>query len=139
MNFNPAARSFVRLDTWMWFDPAAVAAGLGDRVRRRQLGDRHRDARQGRRVRRAGRQHGGTGCAGGGRPYAAGGSTDCLINFSQSSGGQPGQQWHFQVSLNWNVTAIGAALQGPPTITRTENEALTVLEAQAVTATRGTN
>jgi hypothetical protein len=73
-----------------------------------------------------------TGCAGGGRPYSSGGSTDCQITFSQASGSQPGQQWHFQVSLTWNVTATNAALTGPPTITRTGGQALTVLEAQAV-------
>jgi hypothetical protein len=73
-----------------------------------------------------------TGCTDGGRPYTAGGRTDCLINFSESSGRQPGQQWHFQVSLSWNVTAVGAPLEGPATITRTEDEAMTVLESQAV-------
>jgi len=59
-------------------------------------------------------------------------SSVILINFNRSSGGQPGQQWHFQVRLTWHVTATGAALQGPPTVTRTEDEAMTVLEAQAV-------
>jgi hypothetical protein len=132
VNFNPAARSFVRLDTWMWFDPAAwepvsvTASGGGNSVTVTATPDK---------VGVSGVPAGSevlTGCTNGGAPYRAGGSTDCLINFSQSSGTQPGQQWHFQVSLNWNVTAVGAALQGPPTITRTENEALTVLESQAV-------
>ena len=63
---------------------------------------------------------------------SSGGSTDCQITFSRASGSQPGQQWHFQVSLTWNVTATNAALTGPPTITRTGGQALTVLEAQAV-------
>jgi len=132
VNFNPAARSFVRLDTWMWFDPAAwqpisvTASGGGNSVKVTATPGR---------VGVSGVPAGSTvltGCAGGGRPYGAGGSTDCMINFDRSSGGQPGQQWHFQVSLTWNVAATGAALQGPATITRTENEALTVLEAQAV-------
>ena len=132
VNFNPAARSFVRLDTWMWFDPAAwqpvsvTASGGGNSVTVTATPGKVgvSGVPAGSTVR--------TGCAGGGRPYSAGGSTDCLINFNRSSGGQPGQQWHFQVSLTWNVTATGAALQGPPTVTRTEDEALTVLEAQAV-------
>jgi hypothetical protein len=132
VNFNPAARSFVRLDTWMWFDPAAwqpisvTASGGGNSVTVTATPGRVgvSGVPAGSTVR--------TGCAGGGRPYAAGGSTDCMINFNRSSGGQPGQQWHFQVSLSWTVTATGAALQGPATITRTEDEALTVLEAQAV-------
>jgi hypothetical protein len=132
VNFNPAARSFVRLDTWMWFDRAAwdpivvTAAGGGNQVTLtatpKAVGVSGVPA--GSEVR--------TGCAGGGRAYAAGGSTDCMINFARSSGGQPGQQWHFQVNLTWGVVAEGAALQGPPTITRTEDEALTVLEAQSV-------
>jgi hypothetical protein len=73
-----------------------------------------------------------TGCAGGGRPYVPGGTTDCSIVFGRSSGGQPGGQWPFQVSLTWDVAAIGAPLTGPATITRSEDEALTVLEVQAV-------
>ena len=52
--------------------------------------------------------------------------------FSRASGTQPGQQWHFQVALTWNVTATGAPLDGPPTITGPRTEALTVLETQAV-------
>ena len=132
VNFNPAARSFVRLDTWMWFDPAAwqpvsvTASGGGNSVTVTATPGKVgvSGVPAGSTVR--------TGCADGGRPYSAGGSTDCLINFNRSSGGQPGQQWHFQVSLTWNVTATGAALQGPPTVTRTEDEAMTVLEAQAV-------
>ena len=139
VNFNPAARSFVRLDTWMWFDPAAwqpvsvTASGGGNSVTVTATPGK---------VGVSGVPAGSTvltGCAGGGRPYSAGGSTDCLINFSRSSGTEPGQQWHFQVSLTWNVTAVGAALQGPPTITRTEDEALTVLEAQAVAGNPGNN
>jgi hypothetical protein len=139
VNFNPAARSFVRLDTWMWFDPAAwqpvsvTASGGGNSVTVTAT-----PSKVGVSGVPAGSQVA-TGCAGGGKPYAGGGSTDCLINFSQSSGTQPGQQWHFQVSLSWNVTAVGAPLQGPPTITRTENEALTVMEAQAVNGDPGTN
>jgi hypothetical protein len=137
VNFNPAARSFVRLDTWMWFDPAAwqpvsvTASGGGNSVTVTATPGKVgvSGVPAGSDVR--------TTCAGGGKPYTDGGSTDCSINFSQSSGTQPGQQWHFQVSLTWNVTAVGAALQGPPTITRTEDEALTVLETQAVNGTSG--
>ena len=73
-----------------------------------------------------------TGCAAGGKAYTDGDTTDCSITFSQASGAQPGQQWHFQVALSWNVTAVGAPLQGPAVITRAEDEALTVLESQAV-------
>jgi hypothetical protein len=132
VNFNPANRSFVRLDTWMWFDPAAwepvsvTASGGGNSVTVTATPSKVgvSGVPAGSQVR--------TGCTNGGAPYRAGGSTDCLINFGQSSGTQPGQQWHFQVSLNWNVTAVGAALDGPPTITRTEDEALTVMESQAV-------
>ena len=133
VNFNPAARGFVRLETWMWFDAAAwqpisvTAAGGGNSVTVTATPGR---------VGVSGVPAGSgvkTGCAGGGRAYAAGGATDCSITFSQASGAQPGQQWHFQVGLTWDVTAVGAPLQGPPTITRAEDEALTILESQAVT------
>jgi hypothetical protein len=135
VNFNPAARGFVRLETWMWFDAAAwepisvTAAGGGRSVMVTatpgQVGVSGVPA--GSQVE--------TACADGGKAYVAGGQTDCSITFSQASGTQPGQQWHFQVGLTWNVTAVGAPLQGPPTITRTEDEALTVLESQAVAGT----
>jgi hypothetical protein len=133
VNFNPAARGFVRLETWMWFDAAAwqpisvTAAGGGNSVTVTATPGR---------VGVSGVPAGSdvkTGCAGGGRAYAAGGATDCSITFGQASGTQPGGQWHFQVGLTWDVTAVGAPLQGPPTITRAEDEALTVLESQAVT------
>jgi hypothetical protein len=112
VNFNPAARSFVRLDAWMWFDPAAwqpvsvTASGGGNSVTVTATPGK---------VGVSGVPAGSTvltGCAGGGRPYSAGGGTDCMINFSRSSGAEPGQQWHFQVSLTWNVTAVGAAPPG---------------------------
>jgi hypothetical protein len=64
-------------------------------------------------------------------PYGACGGTDRSLAFDRSSG-QQGQQWHFQVSLTGDVTAVGAALAGPPTVTRAEDEALFALEAQAV-------
>jgi hypothetical protein len=140
VNFNPAERAFVRLPTWMWFDGAAwqpisvTAQAGGPPVTVTATPDQ---------VSVSGVPDGSdveTGCANGGKPYAAGGNTDCQITFSQSSGTQPGQQWHFQVALTWNVTATGAALQGAPTITRAGNEALTVLESQAVSgSTGGTN
>jgi hypothetical protein len=132
VNFNPAARAFVRLETWMWFDAAAwqpisvTAAGGGNSVTVTATPGQ---------VAVSGVPGGSdvkTGCAGGGKAYAAGGATDCSITFSQASGAQPGQQWHFQVALSWNVTAVGAPLQGPAVITRAEDEALTVLESQAV-------
>jgi hypothetical protein len=135
VNFNPAARGFVRLETWMWFDAAAwepvsvTAAGGGNSVTVTAT-----PGRVGVSGVPAGSQVK-TGCAAGGKAYVAGGQTDCSITFSQASGTQPGQQWHFQVGLTWNVTAVGAPLQGPPTITRAEDEALTVLESQAVAGT----
>jgi hypothetical protein len=132
VNFNPAERSFVRLSTWMWFDPAAwqdisVTAQAG--------GPAVTVTASPNRVAVSGVPAGSlvdTRCAGGGKPYRAGGTTDCQITFSEASGTQPGQQWHFQVSLTWNVTATNATLEGPPTITRAGDQALTVLEAQAV-------
>ena len=132
VNFNPAAKGFVRLPTWMWFDAAAwtpvsvTAQAGGPPVTVTATPDR---------VSVSGVPAGSdvdTTCAGGGRPYSAGAATDCQITFSRASGTQPGQQWHFQVALTWNVTATGAPLDGPPTITRAEAEALTVLETQAV-------
>jgi hypothetical protein len=132
-SFNPATRSYVRLETWMWFDPAAwepvsvEASGGGNSVRVTATP---------RRVEVSGLPAGSTTettCTGGGRPYApGGGETDCSITFSRSSGSQPGQQWAFQVSMTWDVTVTGAALTGPPTITRSSDEALQVGEAQAV-------
>jgi hypothetical protein len=136
VNFNPATKGFVRLPTWMWFDQAAwdpisVTAQAG--------GPPVTVTATPSQVSVSGVPAGSdvdTTCAGGGKQYSAGGRTDCQITFSQSSGTQPGQQWHFQVGLTWNVTAIGAALEGPPTITRAEAEALTVLESQAVSGSQ---
>lgn len=136
VRFNPAERAFVRLETWMWFDPAAwqpvsvTASGGGNSVtvtaKPSRVGVSGLPAGSGVQ----------TGCAGGGRPYSAGGGTDCSITFGRSSGTQPGQQWQFQVSLTWDVTA-DAVLVGPPTITRAGDEALSVLEAQAVNGGAG--
>lgn len=131
VNFNPAARAFVRLETWMWFDPGAyepisvTASGGGNSVTVTATP---------RRVSVSGLPDGSdlnTTCTGGGRPYADGAGTDCSITFGTASGAQPGRQWHFQVALAYDVTAT-APLIGPPVLTRTEDEALTVLEAQAV-------
>jgi hypothetical protein len=130
VSFNPAQRAIVQLETWMWFDPAAwepisvTASGGGNSVRVTATPDRVGVSGV------PGSTE--TACTGGGRPYGGGGGTDCSLTFDRSSGGQPGQQWHFQVSLTWNVIAEGAALAGPPTVTRTEDEALFALEAQAV-------
>jgi hypothetical protein len=127
VNFNPAQRAFVRLETWMWFDPGAyepvsvTASGTPARVSVSGV-PAGSDLK--------------TACAAGGRPYADGGSTDCSITFSRSSGTEPGQQWHFQVALAYDVTAT-APLIGPPIITRAEDEALTVLESQAVAGAPG--
>jgi hypothetical protein len=138
VNFNPAARGFVRLEDWMWFDAAAwepvsvTASGGGNSVTVTATPSR---------VGVSGVPAGSdvkTACAGGGKAYVAGGATDCSITFSEASGTQPGQQWHFQVGLTWNVTAVGAPLQGPPTITRAEDEALTILESQAVAGATAT-
>jgi len=132
VSFNPAERAFVRLETWMWFDPAAwepvsvTASGGGNSVTVTATPAQ---------VSVSGVPAGSevkTGCAGGGRPYAEGRTTDCSITFARASGAQPDQQWHFQVALTWDVTAAGAALTGPTAITRGEDQALTVLEAQAV-------
>ena len=130
VSFNPAQRAIVRLETWMWFDPAAwqpisvTASGGGNSVTvtatptRVGVSGVPGDTE--------------TTCTGGGKAYPAGGTTDCSITFSRSSGTQPDQQWHFQVSLTWDVAAVGAALAGPPTVTRTADEALFALESQAV-------
>jgi hypothetical protein len=134
VHFDPADRSFVRLETWMWLDPggyepvSVTASGGGNSVTVTATPAQ---------VSVSGVPAGSaveTTCADGGPAYAAGGDTDCSITFSQASGTQPGQQWHFQVALTWDVTAQGAPLQGPPTITRAEDEALTVLESQSVNA-----
>jgi hypothetical protein len=134
VSFNPAQRTFVRpLETWMWFGPEAwqpvsVTASAPNStpvtVTATPRGVSVSGLPEDSTVE--------TGCAGGGRPYVPGGTTDCSIAFGRSSGGQPGGQWPFQVSLTWDVAAIGAPLTGPATITRSEDEALTVLEVQAV-------
>jgi hypothetical protein len=130
VHFNPAQRAIVHLETWMWFDAAAwqpvsvTASGGGNSVTVTATPARVSVSGV------PGVTE--TACTGGGRPYQAGGATDCSITFARSSGDQPGQQWHFEVSLTWDVTAVGAALTGPPTITRSEDQALFVLEAQAV-------
>ena len=130
VRFNPAQRAIVNLETWMWFDPAAwqpvsvTASGGGNSVTVTATPARVSVSGV------PGATE--TACAGGGRPYPSGGSTDCSITFARSSGTQPGRQWHFQVSLTWDVTAVGATLAGPPTVTRTEAQALFALEAQAV-------
>ena len=131
VSFNPAQRAIVRLETWMWFDPAAwqpvsvTASGGGNSVTVTATPSRVSVSGVPGTTK--------TACTGGGRPYPSAGGTDCSITFSRASGAQPDQQWHFQVSLSWDVTAVGAALAGPATVTRTEDEALFALEAQAVT------
>jgi hypothetical protein len=131
VRFNPATRTFVNLDTWMWFDPAAwqpisvTAAAGGNSV---TVTATPSTASVG------GLPAGSTsdtGCTGGGKPWSAGlSTTDCSVTFGRSSGGQPGQAWSFTVSLSWTVTAVGAPLTGPPVITLTANPSLQVLEAQ---------
>ena len=131
VSFNPAQRAIVRLETWMWFDPAAwepisvTASGGGNSVTVTATPARVAVSGVPGAVE--------TACTGGGKAYPAAGGTDCSITFSKSSGAQPGQQWPFQVSLTWDVTAVGATLAGPPTVTRAEDEALFALEAQAMT------
>ena len=133
VNFNPAERAFVRLETFMWFEPAAwdpvevTASGGGNSVTVTATPARVSVSGLPANTQTK------TTCASGGTPYSPGATTDCSITFGRSSGRQPGQQWHFQVSLTWTVTAVGAPLVGPPTIVRTEDEALQVLEAQTVT------
>ena len=133
VNFNPAERAFVRLETFMWFEPAAwdpvevTASGGGNSVTVTATPARVSVSGLPANTQTK------TTCASGGTPYSPGATTDCSITFGRSSGRQPGQQWHFQVSLTWTVTAVGAPLVGPPTIVRSEDEALQVLEAQAVT------
>jgi hypothetical protein len=134
VSFNPAQRSIVNLETWMWFDPAAwepvsvTASGGGNSVTVTATPGRVSVSGV------PGATE--TACTGGGRPYGGGGGTDCSITFDRSSGGQPDQRWHFQVSLTWDVTAVGAALTGAPTVTRSEGQALFALEAQAVNGGR---
>ncbi len=137
VRFNPAQRSIVNLETWMWFDPAAwepvsvTASGGGNSVTVTATPGRVSVSGV------PGATE--TACTGGGRPYTSGGGTDCSLTFGRSSGGQPDQRWHFQVSLTWDVTAVGAALAGPATVTRTEGQALFALEAQAVNLGRPGN
>ena len=133
VSFDPAERAVVRLETWMWFDPAAwqpisvTASGGGNSVTVTATPSR---------VRVGGLPAGSaaeTACAGGGVPYAPGaGGTDCSITFGRASGDQPGQQWSFQVALSWDVTAT-APLIGPAVLTRAEDRSLYVLESQTVT------
>lgn len=134
VSFNPAARAIVHLETWMWFDPGAwepisvTASGGGNSVTVTATPAS---------VAVSGLPAGSstkTGCTAGGRAYAAGASTDCSITFGRSSGGQPGGAFTFDVSMTWDVTAVGAALIGPPTVTRTDPSTLAVLESQAVSA-----
>lgn len=136
VSFNPAQRAFVRLETWMWFDPAAwepvsvTASGGGNSVTVTATPSA---------VSVSGVPAGSgleTTCTGGGASYGSGGATDCSITFSKASGAQPGQQWRFQVALNWAVTAT-APLIGPATLTRAEAQALFVAESQAVAGPGG--
>lgn len=134
VNFNPNTRTFVNLDTWMWFDPAAmqpvsVTATAGATSvtvtatpSQVSVGGLPPDSSSD------------TTCAGGGTPWSAGATTtDCYLKFGQSSGGQPGGKWPFTVSMSWQVTSVGAPLIGPAVITLTDDEALAALEAQTIT------
>jgi hypothetical protein len=134
VTFNPDTRTFVNLETWMWFDqaatePVSVTASAG--------GNSVTVTATPSAVAVGGLPPGSssnTTCANGGTPYTPGATTtDCFLKFGQSSGGQSGGRWPFTVSMSWQVTSVGAALIGPPVITLSEDEALQVLEAQTVT------
>ena len=135
LNFNPTARAFVNLTTWMWIDPAdwapisVTAAAGGNSVT----------------VTATPQQFSVTGlpagsttdttCANGGRTYfarATDADTDCWIKFSKSSGGEPGQKWTFTISLAWHVTAVGAPLTGDDVLTTSTDQSLAVWEVQTV-------
>jgi enoyl reductase len=134
VHFNPAQRSVVNLDTWMWIDqaawhPVSVTASSG--------GVSVTVTATPGRVDITGLPAGSTtdtGCAHGGKVYAGAGSTDCLIRFGRSSGGQPGQEWGFNVSLTWDVVSVGAPLIGPATIETDADQAMQVREVQVVGA-----
>jgi hypothetical protein len=132
VHFNPAERTVVGLDTWTWIDPAAwhplsvtASAGAASVTVTATPGAVGFDGLP------TGSKSVDT-CTSGGQPYAEQSSTDCLIRFGRSSGGQPGRQWTFSVSLTWNVTAVGAPLTGPPTIVTREDDTLQVGEVQVV-------
>ena len=135
MHFNPAARTFVNLLTWMWVDPdswtpiSVTASAGGNSVTVTATPDA---------LSVAGLPDGSTAitaCANGGRPYTKGAvdsDTDCAIRFSESSGGQPGQQWSFTTTLTWKVTVTGAPRIGPDILTTGSDHALIVAEVQTV-------
>jgi hypothetical protein len=134
VHFNPAERSVVNLDTWMWIDqaawhPVSVTASSG--------GNSVTVTATPGAVEVSGLPAGSTtetGCAHGGRVYRGGGGTDCLIRFGRSSGREPGQEWAFNVSLTWNVASRGAPLIGPATIETDADQAMQVREVQVVGA-----
>lgn len=130
--FNPATRSLVNLETWVWLPPGAwapssvtaTAGAVSVTVTATPTSLSFDGVPAGSQVTDA--------CAGGGKPYD-GSSTDCSIMFSRSSRGQPADAYHIASVVTWNVTATGAPLQGPPVLTRqSEPGALQVLESQAV-------
>jgi hypothetical protein len=138
---DPGTHPFTYMTTWMWFDgrawtnPPSVTAsdGTGNSVTVRATPSV---------VQVSGLPEGSksdTRCASGGTPWSpGGGSTDCSITFSKSSGGQPNNKWTFNVTLTWNVGVEPGTvpLVGPPTIVQTEPQALEVWESQTLNGGR---
>jgi hypothetical protein len=131
VSFNPAERTFVQLDTWAWFDPAALTDVVVTATAPNSPTVSVRASSRG--VEFSGLPAGSRSdstCTGGGRPWTRadiGGSTDCYLIFGRSG--------HFGITttMTWDITASGAALTGPPTASRSYGPVpLTALEAQAV-------
>ena len=71
-------------------------------------------------------------CADGGSVYQPGGpQPTCYIQFSQSSGQQPGQVWPVTITVNWKISA-DVALEGEPDIQTQQTYPFQVEEVQTV-------
>lgn len=105
VNVNPAARSMVNLDTWVWTDPdtfdeLVIRAESGPnwaQVRADPTGMALSAPAAARAV-----QNGD--CASGGRPYSRGATTDCSITFGRSSAIAEGRTWGLTVTSRWQAT-----------------------------------
>jgi len=106
-NVNPAARSIVNLDTWVWAD----AATFGEIVVRAESGPNWAEVRaeaagmvlSTQAAARAVQQGD---CASGGTPYRPGAVTDCSIAFGRSSAIAPGGTWRLTVTSRWEATGV---------------------------------
>lgn len=132
---NPAGPQLVTVPTWLWVDPArwgpqsATASVPGVSVTATAtptsvtwtLGDASTVT-----------------CPGAGTPFPPGtdphaSSPTCGHTYTQSSQGQPGNQFPVTATVHWAVTWAGAGQGGVfPDLTTTSAAAFTVLESQAV-------